>query len=402
MHAMNTSWGPSALPIAKPLANKTALKRGLTTSWTQFSPLPRTSCMFMRMTALVAVAGASGYAGGEILRILSDHPDVSIGALTAHSNAGEKVGSVQPHLRALADRTFVETSAENLLGHDVVFLALPHGASGEIAASLVAAAQERGVPEPLLIDVGADHRLTDAKAWEDFYGSPHAGSWPYGMPELIKADGGHGRDDLAGVKRIAVPGCNVTAVTLAMQPGVASGLVDPTDIVAVLANGYSGAGKALKTHLLASEAMGSASPYAVGGSHRHIPEIEQNLLVAGADEVRISFTPTLVPMPRGILATVTAPLVEDADKVRGAWLEAYADEPFVEVLPEGQWPSTAMTLGANTALMQVAVDERAGRVVVVTAIDNLTKGTAGQAVQSMNLALGLEETAGLGTEGVAP
>src|SRR5699024_8790426 len=158
---------------------------------------------------------------------------------------------------------------------------------------------------------------------------------------------------------------------LGLQPGVTAGVVDASDIVAVLANGYSGAGKALKPHLLASEGMGTAAPYAVGGTHRHIPEIEQNLRAAGAASVRISFTPTLVPMPRGILATVTAPLVGKAESVRAAWESAYADEPFVELLPEGQWPSTAMTAGANTAVMQVAVDERAGRVVVVCALDNL-------------------------------
>lgn len=356
----------------------------------------------MRVTVSVAVAGASGYAGGEILRLLTNHPGVSIGALSAYSNAGEAVGLVQPHLRGLAEHAFVATTAENLLHHDVVFLALPHGASGEIAAALTSAAEEAGAAEPLLVDVGADHRLTDEQAWVEYYGSPHAGSWPYGMPELLKADGTRGRDDLTGVRRIAVPGCNVSAVTYGIQPGVAAGLIDPTGIVAVLANGYSGAGKALRPHLLASEGMGMAAPYAVGGVHRHIPEIEQNLLVTGADDVRISFTPTLVPMPRGILATVSAPLTGDAADVRGAWVETYRDEPFIDVLPEGQWPSTAMTLGANTALMQVTVDERAGRVVVVVALDNLTKGTAGQAVQSMNIALGLEETAGLGVEGVAP
>lgn len=356
----------------------------------------------MRVTVSVAVAGASGYAGGEILRILGAHPHAEIGALSAHSNAGETVGGVQPHLRTLAERRFLETTANNLLGHDVVFLALPHGASGQLAAELSAEAASGRGEMPLLIDVGADHRLTDERAWAEFYGTPHAGAWPYGMPELITGEGRRGRDDIVGVKKIAVPGCNVSAVTLGLQPGVAAGAVEASDIVAVLANGYSGAGKALKPHLLASEGMGTAAPYAVGGAHRHIPEIEQNLRAAGADSVRISFTPTLVPMPRGILATVTAPLVGKAESVRAAWELAYADEPFVELLPEGQWPSTAMTLGANTAVMQVAVDERAGRVVVVCALDNLVKGTAGAAVQSMNVALGLDETAGLGVEGIAP
>jgi N-acetyl-gamma-glutamyl-phosphate reductase len=223
------------------------------------------------------------------------------------------------------------------------------------------------------------------------------------MPELITPDG-HQRARLAGARRVAVPGCNVTAVTLGMQPGVAAGVIEPDGIVAVLANGYSGAGRKLATNLLASEGLGAATPYAVGGVHRHIPEIIQNLESAGAAGVRISFTPTLVPMARGILATVSAPLAAGADaaSVREAWESAYADEHFVHVLPEGQWPTTAATLGANTALVQVAVDAKAGRVVAICAIDNLVKGTAGAALQSMNIALGLPEATGLTTTGVAP
>lgn len=350
----------------------------------------------MHVTVRVAVAGASGYAGGEVLRLLAGHPDVQIGAVTAHANAGDLLGRHQPHLRSLADRVLADTTAETLAGHDVVVLALPHGASGEIAAQLG--------DDVLVLDCGADHRLVDPAAWEAFYGSAHAGTWPYGMPELVLADGGRQRDALVGARRVAVPGCNVTAVTLGIQPGVAAGLVDATDLVAVLAVGYSGAGKAAKPHLLASEGLGSAAPYAVGGTHRHIPEIEQNLRAAGAAEVRVSFTPVLVPMSRGILATTTAPLAPgaDPDAVRAAWAQAYAGEPFVELLPEGQWPTTAATVGANTALVQVAVDARAGRVVTVCALDNLVKGTAGAAVQSMNLALGLPETAGLTTTAVAP
>jgi N-acetyl-gamma-glutamyl-phosphate reductase len=349
----------------------------------------------MHVAIRVAVAGASGYAGGEMLRLLATHPSIEIGAVTAHSTVGDRLGAHAAHLRSLADRVIEETTPEVLAGHDVVVLALPHGASGAIAAELGT--------DVLVLDCGADHRLADAGAWEQFYGSPHAGTWPYGLPELI-LNGGRQRGELAGARRVAVPGCNVTAVTLGIQPGVAAGLVDATDLVAVLAVGYSGAGKALKSHLLAAEGLGSAAPYAVGGTHRHIPEIEQNLRAAGAADVRISFTPVLVPMSRGILATTTAPLAPGADPadVRDAWVQAYADEPFVELLPEGQWPTTAATVGANTALVQVAVDARAGRVITVCALDNLVKGTAGGAVQSMNLALGLPETLGLAVDGVAP
>jgi len=349
----------------------------------------------MHMAISVAVAGASGYVGGEVLRVFSAHPDVEFGALTANSSAGDTLGVHHANLLPLASRVLQETTPENLAGHDVVVLALPHGKSAEIAQQLP--------DNTLVIDCGADYRLADPGAWTAYYNGDHAGTWPYGLPELITQDGRQ-RSALAGVKRIAVPGCNVTAVTLALQPGVASAVVNPTDIVAVLANGYSGAGKKLETAYLASEALGAAMPYAVGGSHRHIPEIIQNLEQAGAQDVRLSFTPTLVPMARGILATVTAPLAEgvNVEAVRSAWVEAYADEPFVHLLPEGQWPSTAATLGANTALMQVVVDGKAGRVVVVCAIDNLVKGTAGAALQSMNIALGLPETTGLSVIGVAP
>ncbi|TCI99915.1 N-acetyl-gamma-glutamyl-phosphate reductase [Aeromicrobium sp. IC_218] len=341
----------------------------------------------------VAVAGASGYAGGEVLRLLLQHPQVEIGALTAASSAGSRLVEHQPHLTALHDRVLEPTDAQTLSGHDVVFLGLPHGHSGAVAATLG--------DDALVVDLGADHRLTSAQDWADYYGGDHAGTWPYGLPELLTADGRQ-RDVLPGVGRIAVPGCNVTAVTLGLQPAVNAGLVQPTDLVAVLANGFSGAGKAAKPHLLASEGLGSASAYGVAGAHRHNPEIVQNLRSAGAGEVSISFTPTLVPMARGILATATARLTGDAADVRAAYEKAYADEPFVHLLPEGVWPTTAAVLGSNNAFVQVAVDERAGRLVTVTAIDNLVKGTAGGAIQSMNLALGLPETTGLPTEGVAP
>lgn len=358
----------------------------------------------MQMTYSVAVAGASGYAGGEVLRLLTAHPEVEIGALTAHSTAGTLLGAHHPHLRSLAGRVLEATTPAALAGHDVVVLALPHGASGAIAAQLD--------PGVLVLDLGADHRLVSATDWEEFYGTPHAGTWAYGLPELLlAADDGvtRQREHLVGARRIAVPGCNVTAVTLGLQPGINAGVIEPNDIVAVLANGYSGAGKSLAPHLTAAEALGSAQAYAVGGTHRHIPEIAQNLRAAGAAEVTLSFTPTLVPMARGILATATARLVDPAltdEDVRQAWEDAYVAEPFVELLPSGpgatQWPTTAMTTGANTALVQVAVDRRAGRVVAVTALDNLVKGTAGAAVQSMNIALGLPQELGLTTQGVAP
>lgn len=348
------------------------------------------------MTLSVAVAGASGYAGGELLRLLSAHPDFQVTTVTAFQNAGQPLVSLQPHLRSLAHLELQPTDDSTLAGHDVVFLALPHGKSGEVTKDL---------PEnTLVVDCGADHRLTDPQAWERFYGGEFFGAWDYGLPELLHADGGTQRDALVGSKRIAVPGCNVTAITLALAPGIRAGVIEPSDLVAVLAVGPSGAGKSLRTELLASELMGSASAYQVGGIHRHNPEIRQNLEVAGGVGVSVSFTPVLVPMSRGILATSTARLVPGttSTQVRDAWESAYADEPFVHVLPAGQFPRTADTVGANTALIGLAVDEAAGRVVVVSAIDNLVKGTAGAAIQSANIALGLPETTGLSVDGVAP
>lgn len=352
------------------------------------------------MGMTVAVAGASGYAGGELLRLLLQHPELEIGALTAASNAGSRLGAHQPHLIPLSDRVLAPTTPEQLAGHDVVFLALPHGASAPIAAQLSS--------DVVVVDCGADHRLTDPAAWAEFYPGDHAGSWPYGLPELLHCDGSRQREAVAGARRIAVPGCYPTAVSLALAPGFAAGLLAP-DVVVVAASGTSGAGRAPKPNLVASEVMGSMSPYGVGGVHRHTPEMEQNLRVAAGHPVRVSFTPTLAPMPRGILATCTAPLLTgprggppDPEQVRAAWVRAYADEPFVHVLPEGTWPRTADTLGANTVQLQVTVDPRTARVVVVAAIDNLAKGTAGGAVQSANLALDLPETMGLPLTGLAP
>ena len=346
------------------------------------------------MSLSVAIAGASGYAGGELLRLLSAHPEFEVATVTAHSNAGQPLSSVHPHLVSLGHLVLQETTPSVLAGHDVVFLALPHGASGAITAEL---------PDDLLVvDCGADHRLTDPEAWATWYGGEYFGAWTYGMPELLLAGGRRQREELVGARRIAVPGCNVTAITLGLAPGIAAGVVAPDDLVSVLAVGPSGAGKSLRTDLLAAEILGSASAYGVGGSHRHTPEIVQNLRAAGAANPTISFTPMLVPMARGILATSTAKLTGSAAAVRETWETAYAGETFVRVLPEGVFPRVADTTGANTCLIGLAVDERAGRVVVVSALDNLGKGTAGAAIQSANLALGLPETLGLPVNGVAP
>ncbi|WP_460741224.1 N-acetyl-gamma-glutamyl-phosphate reductase [Mariniluteicoccus endophyticus] len=344
------------------------------------------------MTLSVAVAGCTGYAGGELLRLLLEHPAVQIGNLTAGTSAGSRLGEHHSHLWPLAEREVLPTTLDNLAGHDVVFLALPHGQSAEIAAQL---------PEQtVVIDCGADFRLADAGQWQKFYGTDHAGTWPYGLPELPGK-----RDELALATRIAVPGCYPTSVTLGLMPAVAEGIIDGRDVVVVAASGPSGAGKALKPHLLGAELMGSASAYGVGGVHRHTPEILQNLTALGADGPTLSFTPVLVPMSRGILATCTAPLADPAtseDQVRAVYEVAYADETFLHLLPQGQWPQTQAVLGSNAVHVQVTVDQAAGRLVVVVALDNLTKGTAGGAIQCMNITQGMLEHSGLPQIGVAP
>ena len=339
----------------------------------------------------VAVAGASGYAGGEILRLLLGHPSLRPGTVTAAASAGSRLGTLHPHLTPLAQTVVEPTEPERLDGHDLVVLALPTGQSAALAAQL---------PVDLpVVDCGADFRLADPSAWASYYGGPYAGCWPYGLPELPGQ-----RDRLHAARRVAVPGCYPTVSTLALLPAIAAGLVDSSDVVVIAVSGSSGAGRSPEPHLLGAELFGSAAAYGVGGVHRHTPEIEQALRTVTEDEVRVSFTPVLVPMARGILATGTAPVRPGvhADDVRNAYEKAYADEPFVQLLPEGSWPGTKAVLGSNMVHLQLDVDQRAGRAVVVGAVDNLTKGTAGAAVQCANLALGLPETAGLPTVGVAP
>ncbi|MHB1738157.1 MAG: N-acetyl-gamma-glutamyl-phosphate reductase [Actinomycetes bacterium] len=337
-----------------------------------------------------AVAGASGYAGGELLRLLTDHPQIEVATVTAGTSAGDRVGDHHPNLGPLRDRVLQPTRPEVLAGHDVVFLALPHGHSARLVEALD--------DEVVVVDCGADFRLSDAQAWSRYYDGPHAGSWPYGLPELPGA-----RDRLRGARRIAVPGCYPTAVLLAIAPALTAGLVVP-DVVAVAASGTSGAGRTPSPRLLATEVIGSMSAYGVGGTHRHTAEMVAELTRVAGQPVRVSFTPTLAPMTRGILATVVAavrPGVDD-DRVREVYRQASQPEPFVHLLAPGRWPTTAATAGSNTAHLQVTVDRDAGTLVAVAAIDNLTKGTAGAAIQCANLALGFPETLGLPVTGVAP
>ncbi len=337
----------------------------------------------MGMTA--AVAGASGYAGGELLRLLLAHPQLELGPVLAGGSAGTRVTDLHPHLPQLAGRAFGATTPQALAEADIAFLALPHGESAAFAAEL---------PDDLpVVDLGADHRLHDPTAWQRWYGGPHARPWTYGCPELPGQ-----RAALEATRRVAGTGCYAVATILALAPLLAAGLVEPEDVVVVAASGTSGAGRAAKAALLGTEVMGDLSPYKVG-THQHVPEVKQ---VTGARS--LSLTPVLAPLPRGILATVTARPVGTvtAGDVRTVLARAYDDEPFVHLLEDGRWPHTAATYASNSCHLQATVDADSGRVVVLSALDNLGKGAAGQAVQCANLVLGLPETAGLAVSGAAP
>jgi N-acetyl-gamma-glutamyl-phosphate reductase len=362
------------------------------------------------MGTRVAVAGASGYAGGELLRLLAGHPDLEIAAVAAGSSTGKPITSVHPNLTGhprFDGRNFDATGAGTLRDAELIFMALPHGESATLADQL---------PDAKIIDLSADFRLGDEEAWHQFYGQDvrYAGRWAYGLPELPGA-----RERIKAARTVAAPGCYATTSILALAPLLAAGVVEPADIVIVAASGTTGAGRSPRADLLASEVMGSMSAYQVGGTHRHTPEIEQALSEvqslsfersgASPGPVTLSFTPTLAPMPRGILATATARLAPgvagraDVTRLlRDAFAAAYEGGPFVHLLPEGQWPVTGAVAGSNGAHVQVAADLHVGRAIVVATTDNLGKGAAGQAVQIANLMLGLPEAAGLTTHGVAP
>jgi N-acetyl-gamma-glutamyl-phosphate reductase len=342
------------------------------------------------MGVTAGILGASGYAGGELVRIVDAHPGLELGPLVAGGNAGRPLGDVHPQLVSLADRPLLGVTAPEIADCDLLFLALPHGGSSEVVSGLAG--------DPLIVDLGADFRLGDPADWTRWYAGPHAGQWPYGLPELPGA-----RAAIESARRVANPGCYATAITLALAPLLAAGLVEPADLVVVAASGTSGAGRKPAEHLIGSEVMGDLTPYRVGGTHQHLAELRQSLSAVAAGPVSMSFTPILAPMPRGILATCTARLRREVDEaaLRAAY-QGYDSEPFVTLLPTGRWPHTSATAGSNSCQLQVVADVDAGRAVVVAAIDNLGKGAAGQAVQNANLMLGLPETTGLAVNGVSP
>ena len=338
----------------------------------------------------IGVVGGSGYAGGELLRILATHPEFAVEVVTAHSNAGEAITSIHPQLTSYEGKSFSSFSPEIFADCALVFLALPHGESATAVTAISALN-----PAIKFVDIGADFRLEDPAAWEKYYGGAHAGSWTYGLPEI------HGNlEKIKSAQRVANPGCYATAIALALTP--LGSFAHLNDVVVVAASGTSGAGRSLKANLLASSIMGSMTSYKFGGVHQHTPEIEQCVTAATGKEVRISFTPMLAPMVRGILATVTVPLDQfiSTDELRNHFISYYRGQEFISVLSEGQMPATASVYGSNSAHLQVAVDAHTKRAIVSIAIDNLGKGAAGQAVQNANLISGFAQNSGLSSQGM--
>jgi N-acetyl-gamma-glutamyl-phosphate reductase len=335
-----------------------------------------------------AVIGASGYAGGELLRLLATHPVFEVTVVSAHSNAGEQVTSVHPQLQSYAGREFVTADSIDFTAIELVFLALPHGESAALISKLPSHVK--------IVDLGADYRLKDPAQWEKYYGGKHAGAWVYGLPELASAQ----REAIKSQNKVANPGCYATSISLGIAPAMS--VIDSSDIVVVAASGTTGAGRSAKINLIGSEVMGSLSSYKFGGVHQHTPEIEQALSAVAQKEAKISFTPILAPMPRGILATITAKLTTaiTTEQAHQLYSKHYANDFFIDLLPLGQMPKTSAVTGSNKVQIQVAVDQHSNRLVVSVAIDNLGKGAAGQAIQNANLMCGLSEISGLALDGI--
>lgn len=335
----------------------------------------------------IGIIGGSGYAGGELLRLLSAHPHFEVGAISAHSNAGELITAIHPQLQSYAGKRFSAFTPEAFQDSELVFLALPHGESNKIIAQLPTSVK--------IVDLGADFRLKSESAWLKYYGGEYAGSWTYGLPDLPGKSA-----EIAASSRVANPGCYATSIALGTAP--AATLADLTDVVVVAASGTTGAGRTAKINLIASEIAGSLTSYKFGGVHQHTPEIEETLSAISGQDVRISFTPILAPMPRGILSTITVKLNKNVsiEQVRTVYSEYFSDSPFVVLLPEGQMPKTASVLGSNQAQLQVAIDAHTSRLVISVAIDNLGKGAAAQAIHNANLIAGFPAAAGLLGDGL--
>jgi N-acetyl-gamma-glutamyl-phosphate reductase len=335
----------------------------------------------------VGVVGASGYAGGELLRLLESHPMLAVEYIAAGSNAGELITDVHSHLVGYSSQRFSETDIKEINKCDLVFLALPHGESAKLVGDILKSVK--------IVDLGADFRLKSSESWKKYYHIEHAGTWVYGLPELPNK-----RDQISSSNRVANPGCYATAIALAAAPAVQSGAVIAEDIVVVAASGTTGAGRSAKINLSASEIMNSMSSYKFGGVHQHTPEIEESLQDLSSNKVKLSFNPMLAPMPRGILATVTMKSNLGENQAREMYSSFYAEEPFVHLLDEKRMPETSSLIGSNGVHLQTAVDSHTSRILISVAIDNLGKGAAGQAVQNANLMCGFEETIGLTSTGI--
>jgi N-acetyl-gamma-glutamyl-phosphate reductase len=335
----------------------------------------------------IGVVGASGYAGGELLRLLAFHPHFTVTAITAHSNAGEQITFIHPQLQSYAGRKFAAFAADDFAQCDLIFLALPHGESAKVIGQLPTSAK--------IVDLGADYRLEDASQWQKYYGGDYAGAWTYGLADIEPF-----KSQISNSTKVANPGCYATSIALGAAP--ASGIADLTDVVVVAASGTTGAGRSAKINLIASEVAGSLSSYKFGGVHQHTPEVEQALSKISGVKAKVSFTPILAPMPRGILSTITAKLAKkiSTDEAHATYSNYFANSHFVTVLPVGVMPKTAALTGSNHVQIQVAVDEHTSRLVISVAIDNLGKGAAAQAIQNANLMCGLDETAGLRFDGL--
>lgn len=338
----------------------------------------------------IAILGASGYTGAELVRLIAVHPDMRITALAANSKAGQSMANVFPHLRHLDLPELVTIDQIDFSDIDLCFCALPHATSQEVIAEL---------PKTLkVVDLSADFRLRDPSAYQQWYGNPHAAlecqaEAVYGLTEFY-------REDIRGARLVAGTGCNAATGQYALRPLIAGGLIDLDDIIIDLKTGVSGAGRSLKENLLHAELSEGAHAYGVGGTHRHLAEFDQEFSAIAGRPVKVQFTPHLLPANRGILATVY--VKGEAEAIYTALASAYADEPFLQVLPFGQVPSTRHIRGSNFCHIGVSGDRIEGRAIVIAALDNLTKGSSGQALQNANLMLGLEETMALMAPPVFP
>jgi len=336
----------------------------------------------------VAVVGASGYTGVELIRILHNHPEVAVTSVTSEQSAGKRLSDVFPSLRGRYDKVLEPLVPEKIAEKvDIVFTALPHKAAMEVVPAFLAAGR-------IVIDLSADYRLHDPEvyaAWYDQHLNPELLSEAvYGLPELR-------REEIAAARLVANPGCYPTSVILGLMPLLKEGLIDTASIIADSKSGVSGAGRGAKVDSLYCEVNEGFKAYGVGGVHRHIPEIEQEISLLAGRKTMISFTPHLVPMDRGILSTIYAATVKpiSATDIHSLYEEHYDGEAFVRVLPQGEFPSTAFVRGSNFCDIGITFDNRTGRIIIVSALDNLVKGAAGQAVQNMNIVCDFPETMGL-------